>query len=56
MSDDEATTLWHGRFDGGPDAALMAYTVSLPLDQRLWEDDNKPASSLSANGSTHQQS
>jgi argininosuccinate lyase len=31
--------LWHGRFDGGPAAALMAYTVSLPFDQRLWRDD-----------------
>ncbi|HEY5664094.1 MAG TPA: argininosuccinate lyase [Ilumatobacter sp.] len=34
-----ATTLWHGRFAGGPDAALMAYTVSLPFDRRLWHDD-----------------
>jgi argininosuccinate lyase len=33
------STLWHGRFDGGPAAALMAYTVSLPFDQRLWRDD-----------------
>jgi argininosuccinate lyase len=32
-------TLWHGRFDGGPAAELMAYTVSLPFDQRLWPDD-----------------
>jgi argininosuccinate lyase len=32
-------TLWHGRFEGGPAAALMAYTVSLPFDQRLWRDD-----------------
>ena len=32
-------TLWHGRFEGGPDAALMAYTASLPFDQRLWRDD-----------------
>lgn len=38
---DEATghTLWHGRFAGGPAEALMAYTVSLPFDQRLWPDD-----------------
>jgi argininosuccinate lyase len=34
-----ATTLWHGRFEGGPDAALMAYTASLPFDRRLWRDD-----------------
>jgi len=28
-------TLWHGRFEGGPSEALMAFTVSLPFDQRL---------------------
>jgi argininosuccinate lyase len=40
MSADEAgRTLWHGRFEGGPDAALMAYTASLPFDRRLWADD-----------------
>jgi argininosuccinate lyase len=33
------STLWHGRFSGGPAVALMAYTVSLPFDQRLWPDD-----------------
>jgi argininosuccinate lyase len=32
-------TLWHGRFAGGPAAELMAYTASLPFDQRLWPDD-----------------
>jgi argininosuccinate lyase len=32
-------TLWHGRFAGGPAEELMAYTVSLPFDQRLWPDD-----------------
>ncbi len=32
-------TLWHGRFGGGPAEALMAYTVSLPFDQRMWQDD-----------------
>jgi argininosuccinate lyase len=31
--------LWHGRFAGGPSDALLAYTVSLPFDQRLWPDD-----------------
>lgn len=36
---DQHSTLWHGRFDGGPDEALMAYTVSLPFDQRMWADD-----------------
>jgi len=28
-------TLWHGRFAGGPDATLMAYTASLGFDVRL---------------------
>ncbi|HEX6657588.1 MAG TPA: argininosuccinate lyase [Ilumatobacter sp.] len=33
------STLWHGRFEGGPDEALMAYTSSLRFDRRLWRDD-----------------
>lgn len=33
------STLWHGRFAGGPAEELMAYTVSLPFDRRLWPDD-----------------
>jgi len=33
------STLWHGRFEGGPAEELLAYTVSLPFDQRLWPDD-----------------
>ncbi|MBA3287429.1 MAG: argininosuccinate lyase, partial [Acidimicrobiia bacterium] len=32
-------TLWHGRFADGPAEALLAYTVSLPFDRRLWPDD-----------------
>jgi len=28
-------TLWHGRFEGGPDEVLLAYTVSLGYDRRL---------------------
>ncbi len=32
-------TLWHGRFAGGPAEALLAYTVSLPYDQRMWRED-----------------
>ena len=32
-------TLWHGRFEGGPADELLAYTVSLPFDQRLAPDD-----------------
>jgi argininosuccinate lyase len=31
--------LWHGRFEEGPADALLAYTVSLPFDRRLWRDD-----------------
>ena len=33
------STLWHGRFDGGPADELLAYTVSLPFDRRLAPDD-----------------
>jgi argininosuccinate lyase len=33
------STLWHGRFADGPAEALLAYTVSLPFDQRLAPDD-----------------
>ena len=36
---DVSKTLWHGRFAGGPADELMAYTVSLPFDRRLWRDD-----------------
>ncbi|MGK2930915.1 MAG: argininosuccinate lyase [Acidimicrobiales bacterium] len=32
-------TLWHGRFASGPADDLLAYTVSLPFDQRLAMDD-----------------
>jgi argininosuccinate lyase len=34
-----AQTLWHGRFEGGPAAELMAFTQSLSFDKRLWPDD-----------------
>ncbi len=34
-----ATTLWHGRFEGGPAAELLAFTVSLHFDKRLAGDD-----------------
>ena len=33
------STLWHGRFEGGPAEALMEYTVSLPFDRQMWPDD-----------------
>ncbi|MEO8266446.1 MAG: argininosuccinate lyase [Ilumatobacteraceae bacterium] len=32
-------SLWHGRFEGGPAAELMAFTESLSFDVRLWPDD-----------------
>jgi argininosuccinate lyase len=31
--------LWHGRFGEGPSEELLAFTVSLPFDQRLASDD-----------------
>ena len=31
--------LWHGRFEVGPADELLAFTVSLPFDQRLASDD-----------------
>ncbi|MPY93650.1 MAG: argininosuccinate lyase [Acidimicrobiia bacterium] len=33
------STLWHGRFEGDPAEELLAFTVSLPFDRRLWRDD-----------------
>jgi argininosuccinate lyase len=33
------STLWHGRFAGGPSEDLLAFTVSLPFDRRLAGDD-----------------
>ncbi len=36
---ESSNTLWHGRFDSGPDQALMAFTASLPFDQRLGQCD-----------------
>ena len=39
MSADGGKALWHGRFEGGPAAELMAYTESLSFDKRLWPDD-----------------
>jgi argininosuccinate lyase len=32
-------TLWHGRFGAGPADELLAFTASLPFDQRLAADD-----------------
>jgi len=39
QSEPGGRTLWHGRFEGGPAAELMAYTESLSFDKRLWPDD-----------------
>ena len=33
------STLWHGRFEGGPATELLAFTVSLGFDRRLAADD-----------------
>jgi argininosuccinate lyase len=33
------STLWHGRFRGRPAEELLAFTASLPFDQRLAADD-----------------
>ncbi len=38
-SDDHGKTLWHGRFEGGPAAELMAYTASISFDKLMWADD-----------------
>jgi argininosuccinate lyase len=38
-ADEHSRTLWHGRFEGGPAAELMAFTESLSFDRRLWPDD-----------------
>jgi argininosuccinate lyase len=32
-------TLWHGRFEGRPADALLAFTASLAFDRRLWPQD-----------------
>jgi argininosuccinate lyase len=36
---DRTSTLWHGRFEGGPAEALMRYTASLSFDRVMWPDD-----------------
>jgi argininosuccinate lyase len=33
------STLWHGRFGAGPADELLAFTASVPFDQRLAADD-----------------
>ncbi len=39
MGDDRGSTLWHGRFEGGPAPELLAYSVSVGYDRRLAPDD-----------------
>ncbi len=39
LTEGDGKTLWHGRFADGPAEQLLAYTVSLPYDQRLAPDD-----------------
>jgi len=39
VEDEDSKHLWHGRFDGGPAAALEIYTYSIPYDKRLWAVD-----------------
>ncbi len=34
-----SSTLWHGRFEGGPSEALQALNDSLPFDQRMFRED-----------------
>ena len=34
-----SSTLWHGRFAGGPSEALQALNDSLPFDQRMFRED-----------------
>ncbi len=34
-----SSTLWHGRFVGGPSEALQALNDSLPFDQRMFRED-----------------
>ncbi|MYK73186.1 MAG: argininosuccinate lyase [Acidimicrobiaceae bacterium] len=36
---DDSATLWHGRFDGDPAAALRALNDSLPFDRRMFRED-----------------
>ena len=33
------STLWHGRFEGGPSPELLAFSESLSFDRRLATDD-----------------
>ena len=36
---DDGSTLWHGRFEGGPSEALQALNDSFSFDRRMFEED-----------------
>ena len=38
-SSSDAKPLWSGRFDSAPDAAMLQFSTSLPVDSRLWRYD-----------------
>jgi len=39
VSDSQIKPLWSGRFDSSPDAAMLRFSSSLPVDSRLWRYD-----------------
>ncbi|HEX8833402.1 MAG TPA: argininosuccinate lyase [Abditibacteriaceae bacterium] len=39
MNNQATQALWSGRFDSSPDAAMMRFSTSLPVDARLWKYD-----------------
>ena len=39
MSDSPIKPLWSGRFESAPDAAMLRFSSSLPVDCRLWRED-----------------
>ncbi|RYX86763.1 argininosuccinate lyase [bacterium] len=39
VSDSHVKPLWSGRFESAPDAAMLQFSSSLPVDSRLWRYD-----------------
>lgn len=37
--DEDANSMWGGRFGGGPDAIMREINASIPFDKRLWQQD-----------------
>lgn len=35
----DKSSMWGGRFDGGPAAIMQQINASIPIDKRLWEED-----------------